>query len=313
MRRALVLVMFAVLATGCGRITATTHEDLSGEDEINVVATTGMIGDLAERVGAGRVAVETLMGPGIDPHVYKASEGDIRRLEGADLILFNGLHLEAKLADVLERIGDQRRTQAVTDLVPRGRLLRPAAFAGNYDPHVWFDVRIWMDGVRQVRDTLAAADRAHAPLYRRNAEAYLVELEELDAYVRRQANRVPRERRVLITAHDAFNYFGRAYGFEVRGLQGISTATEAGASDVSRLAEFIAERRIPAVFVETSVSPRTIEAVRAAVRSRGFDVTIGGSLFSDAMGNPGTPEGTYVGMVRHNVDSIVGGLLGEDL
>ena len=313
MRRAALLVAVATVLTGCGQVTTTAQVDLSDHEEIKVVATTGMVGDLAERVGAGRVDVETLMGPGIDPHVYKASEGDIRRLEAADLILFNGLHLEAKLADVLERIGTQRRTQAVTDLVPRERLLRPAAFAGNYDPHVWFDVQIWMDAVRQVRDTLASADRGHAALYRRNAAAYLAELERLDSYVREQARRVPRERRVLVTAHDAFNYFGLAYGFEVRGLQGISTATEAGASDVSRLAEFIAERRIPAIFVETSVSPRTIEAVRAAVRSRGFDVEIGGRLFSDAMGDPGTPEGTYPGMVRHNVDAIVGGLLGEDL
>jgi manganese/zinc/iron transport system substrate-binding protein len=217
------------------------------------------------------------------------------------------------MADVFERIGEQRATRAVTDGIRRDDLLRPAAFEGSYDPHVWFDVRLWIRAVETVRNELMELDPKSARLYLRNANAYVAELEQLDAYVRRQAAQVPRDRRVIITAHDAFNYFGRAYDFEVRGLQGISTAAEAGAGDVQDLAEFIAERRIPAVFVESSVSPRTIQAVREAVRSRGFDVEIGGHLYSDAMGDPGTPEGTYVGMVRHNVDTIVAGLRGEGL
>jgi manganese/zinc/iron transport system substrate-binding protein len=250
------------------------------------------------------------MGPGIDPHLYKASEGDLRRLERADVIFFGGLHLEAKMADVLERIGERRATQAVTAAIPRNALLRPAAFAGQYDPHVWFDVTLWMKAVEQVRDRLAELDPGSADLYGRNAAAYLEELRDLDDYVHEQALRVPEGRRVIITAHDAFNYFGQAYGFEVRGLQGISTAAEAGAGDVQSLARFIADNEIPAIFVESSVSSRTIEAVREAVRARGFDVRIGGSLFSDAMGDPGTPEGTYVGMVRHNIDTIVEGLRG---
>jgi manganese/zinc/iron transport system substrate-binding protein len=166
-----------------------------------------------------------------------------------------------------------------------------------------------MHAVDEIRDALIERDPGSAALYRRNASDYRAELEELDAYVRAQTRRVPPERRVLITAHDAFEYFGRAYGFDVRGLQGISTASEAGAGDVQALARFIAERRIPAIFVESSVSSRTIHAVREAVRARGFDVRVGGELFSDAMGDPGTPEGTYVGMVRHNVDTIVAGLL----
>jgi manganese/zinc/iron transport system substrate-binding protein len=302
---------FAVLAlaVGCGPVQPPEERVLEGET-IRVVTTIGMITDAVERVGGSRVEVEGLMGPGIDPHLYKASEGDLRRLEGADVIFYNGLHLEAKMADVLERIGERRATQAVTDAIPRSRLLSPAQFQGQYDPHVWFDVRLWMLAVGQVRDTLARLDPGSAALYRRNAAAYLEELEELDAYVRAQAQRVPAEHRVIITAHDAFNYFGRAYGFQVRGLQGISTAAEAGAGDVQELAEFIAEREIPAIFVESSVSPRTVEAVREAVRARGFDVEIGGSLYSDAMGDPGTPEGTYLGMVRHNIDTIVAGLRG---
>jgi manganese/zinc/iron transport system substrate-binding protein len=302
-------VYTAGLLAGCGPIEPPSSRPLGGE-VIDVVTTIGMITDAVERVGGERVRVEGLMGPGIDPHLYKASEGDLRRLERSDVVFYGGLHLEAKMADVLERIGERRATQAVTDAIPRSKLLRPAQFAGQYDPHVWFDVELWSHAVEQIRDRLAELDPGSAGLYRRNASGYLAELRALDEYVRGQALRVPEERRVIITAHDAFNYFGAAYGFEVRGLQGISTAAEAGAGDVQGLARFIADNRIPAIFVESSVSPRTIEAVREAVRSRGFDVQIGGSLFSDAMGDPGTPEGTYVGMVRHNVDTIVGGLRG---
>jgi manganese/zinc/iron transport system substrate-binding protein len=212
---------------------------------------------------------------------------------------------------VFERIGEQRPTRAVTDGIRRSRLLRPAGFQGAYDPHVWFDVRLWTLAVQTIRNELIELDPGSAQLYLRNSAAYIEELEQLDAYVREQAARVPPERRLIITAHDAFNYFGRAYGFDVRGLQGISTAAEAGAGDVQVLADLIAERRIPSIFVESSVSPRTIEAVREAVRSRGFDVEIGGHLYSDAMGDEGTPDGTYVGMVRHNVNVIVSGLRGE--
>jgi manganese/zinc/iron transport system substrate-binding protein len=250
------------------------------------------------------------MGPGVDPHLYKASERDVLALADADVIFFSGLHLEAKLADVLERIEGRVVTQAVTDTIPRERLLRPPAFEGAYDPHVWFDVTLWATAAEQVRDTFVEVDPAHADLYRANAERALAELEELDADVRALAATVPEDKRVLVTAHDAFLYFGRAYGFEVRGLQGISTVSEAGAADVNDLAAYIAEEEIPAIFVESSVPRQTIRAVQEAVRARGFDVEIGGELFSDAMGGPGTPEGTYPGMVRHNVETIVGALRG---
>jgi manganese/zinc/iron transport system substrate-binding protein len=298
-----------LLAACCGPVQAQTLRPLDGET-VRIVATVGRVGDAAARVGGPRVEVESLMGPGIDPHLYKASEGDLRRLERADIIFYGGLHLEAKMADVFERVAEERTTVAVSERIPVRDRLAPPGFEGAYDPHVWFDVRLWMHAVEQIRDTLSERDPSSAALYRRNAAAYLAELEELDEYVGTQAQRVPRERRVLITAHDAFEYFGRAYGFDVRGLQGISTASEAGAGDVQALARFIADRRIPAIFVESSVSPRTIQAVREAVRARGHDVRVGGSLFSDAMGDPGTPEGTYVGMVRHNIDTIVEGLLG---
>jgi len=281
-----------------------------GVHRTRVVTTIGMITDVVARVGGDRVLVEGLMGPGVDPHLYKASAGDVRRLAEAELVFFNGLHLEAAMGEVLEEMDRWRPTRAVTDSIPRSALRAPPEFKGNYDPHVWFDVRLWQRTIAVVVATLSEHDPAYAGEYRARGAAYSAELAALDAWVRQRVSVLPPERRVLVTAHDAFNYFGLAYGFEVKGLQGISTASEAGTADVQRLAEEIAARRIPAIFVETSISPRTVEALQAAVRSRGFDVQIGGSLFSDAMGDGGTPEGTYIGMVRHNVNTIVNALRG---
>jgi manganese/zinc/iron transport system substrate-binding protein len=214
------------------------------------------------------------------------------------------------MGGVLERMADQRiKTVAVTEDIERDLLLTPPEFQGAYDPHVWFDVTLWMKAVEQVLEALIELDPSHSDIYKTNTEKYLAELKELDKYVKAQAAKVPAEQRVLITAHDAFNYFGRAYGFDVRGLQGISTEAEASAADVQNLADFIAERQVGAIFVESSVPQRNVEAVQAAVAAQGFDITIGGQLFSDAMGNPDTPEGTYIGMVRHNIDTIVNALL----
>ncbi|MFL7838539.1 MAG: metal ABC transporter solute-binding protein, Zn/Mn family [Candidatus Promineifilaceae bacterium] len=284
----------------------------SGDSLLNVVTTTGMIADIAKNVGGEHVQVTSLMGPGVDPHLYKASAGDVNRLFEADIIFYNGLHLEASMGKVLERFNESGATTvAVAEAIDPEKLQAPPEFEGFYDPHVWFNVAFWMDAATAVETALIEIDPDHADDYTANAQAYLAELAELDTYVSEQAARVPDDQRVLITAHDAFNYFGKAYGFEVRGLQGISTASEAGTADVQDLARFIAERRIPAIFVESSVPPRTVEAVQAAVRAQGFNVRIGGELFSDAMGSPGTDEGTYNGMVRHNIDTIVGALLGE--
>ena len=283
-----------------------------GERDVHVVATTGMIADIVREVGGDRVEVTGLMGPGIDPHLYKASEGDVAALAGADIVFYNGLHLEAKMGEVLEQMRGRIPTVAVAEAVDSASRLTPPEFAGAYDPHVWMDVRLWQRAVARVRDALAALDTAHAEEYRAGAAAYLAALDSLDAYVRGRAAEVPDGQRVLVTAHDAFNYFGRAYGFDVRGLQGLSTATEAGTADVRALADFIVARELPAIFVETSIPSRTIEAVQAAVRAQGRDVRIGGSLYSDALGSPGTPEGSYIGMIRHNVDTIVNALRGGD-
>jgi manganese/zinc/iron transport system substrate-binding protein len=274
-------------------------------EKVRVVATIGMIADVAQRIGGERVSVQGLMGPGVDPHLYKARAGDVRRLSEADLVLYNGLHLEAAMGEVLEQLGRRKRTVAVTDWIPREALSAPPEFRGNYDPHVWFDVRLWQQAARRIAGALAEADPAHAAEYDVRLKEYERELEALDAWVRQRVLAIPADRRVLITAHDAFNYFGRAYGVEVMGLQGISTASEAGTSDVQRLVEVIVRRRIPAVFVESSIPLRTIQAVQAAVRARGFAVEIGGSLYSDALGDPNGPAGTYVGMVRTNVETIV--------
>ena len=306
MRRTLLGFLLLVLA-GCG--TDAPVPDALGERPIRVVATTSLVADLAREIGGERVEVVSLMGPGVDPHLYNASEGDVGRMTRADLILYNGLHLEGKMTDVLARMGE--RAAAVTDAMDRARLLDSPTYAGSYDPHVWMDVALWQEAARAVAERLAALDTAHATGYHRRADAYLVRLDSLDAYVRSRAERVPTAQRILVTAHDAFGYFGRAYGFEVRGLQGLSTATEAGTGDVQDLAAFIAERRIPALFVESSVPARSIEAVREAVRARGFGVRIGGNLYSDALGGVGSGAETYEGMIRHNVDTITGGLLGE--
>ncbi len=296
-----------LLTAGCGSESKTSNTD----GKLAIVTTVGMITDIVERIGGERVSVDGLMGPGVDPHQYKASEGDVTRMMGADIIFYNGLHLEGAMTDVLKKMGGRVTTVAVGTAVGEDRRLSHETYEGAHDPHIWFDVSLWMQAAGSVRDALSSADTAGAAYYDSSSTRLMVELEELDAYVREQAQRVPEDQRVVITAHDAFNYFGRAYGFEVRGLQGISTAAEAGTGDVQALAEFIANRKIPAIFVESSVPPRNIEAVQAAVQARGFEVRIGGELFSDAMGTRGTPEGTYPGMVRHNINTIVSALLGQ--
>ena len=303
------LCLIVILAsTGCD---PKTHPNTSTGTKFRVVTTIGMITDIVKNVGDDRVEVIGLMGPGVDPHLYNASAGDVQRLNSASLIFYNGLHLESKIGDILAKMSGNIKTVAVTDAIDRNLLLKPPEFEGQYDPHLWFDVTLWMQAVGKVRDVLSEFDPDNTVTYWSNAERYLAKLSELHAYVKSQAERVPPPQRVLVTAHDAFNYFGKAYGFEVRGLQGISTATEAGIADVQELTTFIAERRIPAIFVESSVSSKSLEAVKAAVKSKGFNVEIGGELFSDAMGNAGTPEGTYIGMVRHNIDTIVKALIGR--
>lgn len=303
-----ILLALCLVVTACG----SAGNSAAAEDGVvQIVTTTSMITDITKVVGGATVSVTGLMGAGIDPHLYVASEGDMELLQEAEVIFYNGLLLEAQMAEILEQLGERKTVVAVAATIDEQQLLPWAQYADEYDPHVWFDVSLWMKAVETVRDTLAEVDAPNADTYRANAAGYLAELTALDAYVKEQAARVPAEQRILVTAHDAFHYFGRAYGFDVRGLQGISTASEAGTADVQTLADFIAEKQIKAIFVESSVPVRNIEALQAAVAARGFTVVIGGQLFSDAMGDPDTPAGTYMGMVRHNIDTIVGALLGE--
>ncbi|MBO2520422.1 MAG: manganese transporter [Firmicutes bacterium] len=278
------------------------------EARVHAVATTGMIADAVRAVGGDRVDVVGLMGPGVDPHLYRASQGDVRRLASADIIFYNGLSLEGRMEEILERMARQKPTVAVSESIPAALLLEPEGFAGQYDPHIWFDVALWKMAVERIRDGLIQVDPEGEAVYRANAEAYLAELDELDAYIRRKVAELPAQSRVLVTAHDAFGYFGRAYGIEVVGLQGISTDTEVGLRDIQNLVAFLIERRIRAVFVESSVPRRALEAVIQGAASRGHTVAIGGELFSDALGEPGTPEGTYAGMMRYNIDTIVAAL-----
>jgi manganese/zinc/iron transport system substrate-binding protein len=264
-----------------------------------------MIADAARIIGGSHVAVTALMGPGVDPHLYKASEGDLAALGESDLILYNGLNLEGKMGDLFVKMSRTRLTVPVTEAIPESLLREPPEFKGHYDPHVWFDVGMWRLAVGRVRDALIELDPAHRADFEARTAAYLDTLAALHVWCGEQMATVPSDRRVLVTAHDAFGYFGRAYHAEVVGLQGISTVSEFGLADVQRIVGLITSRKIKAVFIESSVPRRSIDAVVEGCRARGHDVAIGGTLFSDAMGAEGTPEGTYVGMVRANVRTIV--------
>ena len=283
--------------------------EFSNDDRPFIVTTTNLIRDVVEQVGGEDVRVISLMGPGVDPHVYRATPGDFRNMERSDLVLYNGMYLEGRLSEILDRLGDQ--SHAVTASVPRDKLIETSDFSGTYDPHVWFDVSLWQYVVKELAVVLGSLLPDNADTFLERAEAYNKELDDLHLYVIQRIASIPEERRVLITAHDAFQYFGKAYGIEVRGLQGLSTATEFGIQDVTKMVQLIIERQIPAIFVETSVSTRSIESVIAGVRERGYQVQMGGSLFSDSMGARGTPEGIYSGMFRYNVDTIVDALSDE--
>ena len=296
-------VLSALVLAGCAQ-GSFRLPDVSGRD-VRVVTTTNFITDLARRVGGDRVQVTGLMGPGVDPHLYKASARDVRTLRQGDLVLYGGLDLEGKMDDVFEELGRRRPVTAVTDGIPRAKLLGTDQADETYDPHVWFDVSLWMDATREAARALTRVDPAGEAAYRANAEAYLRELRALDREVAAELATIPRASRVLVTSHDAFRYFGRRYGLEVVAIQGISTATEATTADIERVAAVVAERRLNGVFLESSVPQQTIDAVLDAARDRGQPARIGGELYTDAAGDEGTPEGTYAGMVRANVDKIV--------
>jgi manganese/zinc/iron transport system substrate-binding protein len=305
----------AVVASGCGGPSTGSVASATGASQrLRVVATTGPVGDAVRRIGGDRVDLAVLMGPGIDPHLYKELPSDLQRLDAADVVFYNGLHLEGRMADVLERLADRKTVVALADWLLESddpRLIKHDGGGGLADPHVWHDVALWSDCVRRVADALAERDPAGAAVYRANADALRSELAELDAEARASLAKVPRERRVLVTAHDAFAYFSRAYGLESLGLKGISTEDEVDLGRLEQVVEQLVERRVPAVFVETAVAPRVVRALLEPCAARGHSVQIGGELYADALGPRGSGADDYAGMIRANVATIVGGLTGD--
>lgn len=301
----LISVALLVILIGCN----SKKDDNNSEDGFKVITTTTMLADLSKIIGGDIVEVNGLMGPGIDPHLYKASAGDVNLMQEADMVVFNGLHLEGKMGEIFENLN--KRGKLVVEIakgLDEDDLLIFAADTELHDPHIWFDVMLWKDAAVVVLDGFKELDPENAEIYENNYDEYMIELDKLDDYIKNRVKEIPEEKRILVTAHDAFEYFGKAYGFEVRGLQGISTASEAGTGDVRDLAEYIVKKEIKAVFVESSVSKKNIEALQEAVIAKGHDLEIGGELYSDSLGTRGTDEETYIGTVKSNIDTIVNAL-----
>lgn len=285
--------------------------DSHTEEKLKIVTTTGMIADITKEVVGDKGEVTALMGPGIDPHLYKPTRSDIASLIKADILFYNGLLLEGKMTDALIRVATSGKpVYAVTELLDEKYLLEPKEFQGHFDPHVWMDPLAWSKAVEAVRDEVIKFDSKNSAHYTAKASAYIEKLNALNSYAQKVLASVPASSRVLVTAHDAFNYFGRRYGFEVVGIQGISTESEAGVKDIERLVTLLVERKVKAVFIETTVSERNVRALIEGASARKHTVIIGGSLFSDAMGADGSYEGTYLGMIDHNVTTIAKALGG---
>lgn len=315
-RRWTMLVGLALLiAIGCDRggsdAGPAPQAVYQGEGPIQAMATVGMVADIVRNVGGTHVQTRQIMGSGIDPHLYKPTRDDVLALMDSDIIFYGGLMLEGKMIDTLVKMARSKPVVAVTEALPDDALLEPEGAAGHYDPHVWMDVSLWSQCAGAVADALAEFDPPHAADYAANAAAYQQQLQQLHEYGRRSIATIPEDRRVLITSHDAFGYFGRAYDLEVQGVQGLSTESEAGLQQINQLVDLIVARKIQAVFVESSVPRKNIESLIDGAQSRGHAVTIGGELYSDAMGATGTYEGTYVGMLDHNITLVTRALGGD--
>ncbi len=304
-----------VLLWGCGQgspgsSNGSNDQPYEGGYPVQAIATVGMVADVVRNVGGKHVQVTQLMGSGVDPHLHKASRDDVETIINGDIVFYAGLMLEGKMADTLIKVGRRKPVFAVTELIEEGLLLEPEDFQGHFDPHLWMDASAWSKCADAVAAALAGFDPQHADDYRDNAAVYRQQLADLHAYGVTSLESVPRDRRVLITSHDAFNYFGRAYGLDVQGVQGISTESEAGLQRINSLVDMIVRKKVKAVFVESSVPRKNIEALVDGARSRDHDVAIGGELFSDAMGAEGTYEGTYIGMLDHNITLVTRALGG---
>lgn len=300
----LVVGMMSTLLSGCSHPAQT-----ASDGKLSIITTTTMLYDLTSVIGGEQVAVTALMGPGIDPHLYQASAGDVTKMQEADVVIYNGLHLEGKMGDIFESLSNQGRAiVCVEDGIDQSMLLADEDNPEIHDPHIWFNVSIWKDAARHVAGRLGEIDPDHAAAYSANLVSYLTGLDELEQYIKDRVQELPENQRVLVTAHDAFRYFGNAYGFQVMGLQGISTDAEAGTADVSNLATFIATNQIKAIFVESSVPPKNIEALQAAVKAQGFEVEIGGELYSDSLGDESSGHDTYILTFKANIDTIINAL-----
>ncbi|MCI0637753.1 MAG: zinc ABC transporter substrate-binding protein [Gemmataceae bacterium] len=307
----MIAIVGVPLLAGCGDSTRAAHEKktiqiekpYAGSHPINAVCTTGMVADLVRHVGGPHVTVQQILGADIDPHTYKATTADTRLISQADVILYSGLHLEGKMGEIFERMSRKIPTFAVAEYLDNSLILEDEDKA--HDPHVWFDVSLWSQAVGIVRDVLVKFDPKNAADYTDRAEKYQVRLAKLHDWAKKEIATIPKEQRVLITSHDAFQYFGAAYDVEVKGIQGISTDAEASVKDIRDLVQFITKRNVKAVFVETSVNPRNMRSLIEGCEASGHKVLEGGELFSDAMGPENTPTGNYIGMIEHNVNTIV--------
>lgn len=302
-RRTLLSALLAAAVVSGG-----TFHAPAAEQKLSVTATTTIVADLVRNIGGDRVSVDGLMGPGVDPHLYKATASDVRKLSRASVIFYNGLLLEGKMQDLFAKMARKVPVYALTESVPEESLLEPPEFQGHYDPHIWFEVPLWVRCIDTVVKGLSEADPAGKAYYEKRAAELRRKYAELHEWALKRVAEISKDQRILVTSHDAFNYFGRAYGFQVVGLQGISTVDQASLADVAKMVDFIKERKVKAVFVESSVPPQAIQRI-----SSDAGVKIGGELFSDAMGTPGQIEngydlGTYEGMIRHNINTIVEGL-----
>ncbi|KQL34653.1 metal ABC transporter solute-binding protein, Zn/Mn family [Psychrobacillus sp. FJAT-21963] len=306
MKKWILIIFSAVLfIAGCSN---KSNDNIGNEQKPLVVTTTGQIADAVREIAGDHVIVKSLMGPGVDPHLYKATQGDLQTLEEADIIFYNGLELEGKMSDIFEKMKEEKTVHAIGDAIPKNQILRNELHPELSDPHIWFDIEVWQQAVKEVTKTLVAEIPDNQDEFLKNEEVYFQKLNDLSKWSDQRISEIPKEQRVLVTAHDAFNYFGRSHGMEVRGLQGLSTDSEYGLKDIQNIVDFLVDQNIKAVFIESSVSDKAMKAVIEGAKEKGHSIQIGGELFSDAMGAEGTEEGTYIGMYKHNVNTIVDSL-----
>ncbi len=305
LKRILTIFLIGALASCAPEVKQADQNQGTTPRKLKIVATTNILGDMVKNIVKSKAEVTVLMGAGVDPHLYKATQNDIAALMDADIIIYNGLHLEGKMGEVFERIDNDKLVLAASDGVPDSLLIISNSFQGAHDPHIWFDPKIWSKACEYITRQIAAKDSVNAEIIKQQGLSYANNMLGIDFWITQEMKALPKEKRILITAHDAFGYFGKAYEIKVKGLQGISTLSEYGLKDVTEMVDYIIQNKIKAIFVETSVNQQSVEAVVEGCKEKGYVVKIGNSLFSDAMGEPNGEGGTYLDMIKHNVNSII--------